>query len=166
LSLTIERKKIFDELLITLSTIRDVLINSIDLISQEKSSRIAPLQSILPIVYSKISNNENPWPSILRMMMDNDFIKSLTVFIHLCVLNQRHDIFNIIEDILREFLNSFDALIYLVNQTSTPNGLLKALYFAVRIQKEIRVACLFCYVESRANTLWLRERERAHLDLP
>ncbi len=151
LSLTIERKKIFDELLITLSTIRDVLINSIDLISQEKSSRIAPLQSILPIVYSKISNNENPWPSILRIMMDNDFIKSLTVFIHLCVLNQRHDIFNIIEDILREFLNSFDALIYLVNQTSTPNGLLKALYFAVRIRKKKRNSCslfvLLCRIQ-------------------
>ena len=65
-------------------------------------------------------------------MMENDFLKSLTVFIHLCILNQRHDLFNIIEDILREFLNSFDALIYLVNQTSTPNDLLKALYFAVR----------------------------------
>ncbi len=63
-------------------------------------------------------------------MMENDFLKSLTVFIHLCILNQRQDLFNIIEDILREFLNSFDALIYLVNQTSTPNGLLKALYFA------------------------------------
>lgn len=132
-SLTIERKKIFDELHITLSTIRDVLINSTDLLSQEKSSHIAPFQSILPIVYSKISNYENSWPSILRIMMDNDFIKSLTVFIHLCVLNQRHDIFNIIEDILREFLNSLDALVYLVNQTSTPNGLLKALYFAVGI---------------------------------
>ncbi len=136
-SLTNERKKIFDELLLTLSTIRDVLINSTDLISQEKSSRIAPFQSILPIVFSKISNNENPWPSILRMMIENDFLKSLTVFIHLCVLNQRHDIFNIIEDILREFLNSLDALIYLGNQTSTPNGLLKALYFAVSTQVHI-----------------------------
>jgi hypothetical protein len=67
------------------------------------------------------------------MMIDNDFLKSLTVLIHLCVLNQRQDIFNIIEDIFREFLNSFDGLIYLANQTSTPNGLLKALYFAVRI---------------------------------
>ena len=131
-SLTTERKPIFDELLITLSTIRDVLINSADLISQEKSSRIAPFQSILPIVYSKIPNQENSWPSILRMMMDNDFVKSLTVLIHLCVLNQQQDLFYIIEDILREFLTSFDALIYLINQTSTPSGLLKALYFAVR----------------------------------
>ena len=131
-SLTDDQKKIFDELRLTLSTIRDVLINSTDLISQEKSSRLAPFQSILPIVYSKISNNENSWPAILRQMMDNDFIKSLTVFIHLCILNQRYDIFYIIEEILREFLNSSDALIYLSNQTSTPNGLLKALYFAVR----------------------------------
>ncbi|CAF3511851.1 unnamed protein product [Rotaria sp. Silwood1] len=125
-----ERKIFFDKLLISLSTIRDVLINSIDLISQEKSFRIAPFQSILPIMFSKISNNENPWPSILRMMMDNDFLKSLTVLIHFCVLNQRQDLFNIIEDILREFLNSFDGLIYLANQISTPNFLLKALYFA------------------------------------
>jgi len=131
--LTTERKTQFDGLLISLSTIRDVLINSADLISQEKSSRIAPFQSILPVVYSKVANNENSWPSILRMMIDNDFLKSLTVLIHLCVLNQRQDIFNIIEDIFREFLNSFDGLIYLANQTSTPNGLLKALYFAVRI---------------------------------
>lgn len=136
--LTNQRKKIFDELFQTLSTIRDVLINSTDLISQEKSSHLAPFQTILPIVFTKISNNENPWPSILRIMMDNDFIKSLTVLINLCVLNQRQDIFNIIEDILREFLNSLDALVYLVNQTSTPNGLLKALYFAVRILNQTK----------------------------
>lgn len=66
------------------------------------------------------------------MMMDNDFLKALTVLIHLCVLNQRQDVFNIIEDILREFLNSFDSLIYLANQMSTPNSLLRALYYAVR----------------------------------
>ncbi|CAF3938847.1 unnamed protein product [Adineta steineri] len=125
-----ERKITLDQLNISLSTIRDVLINSTDLISQEKSSHIAPFQSILSVVFSKTSNYENSWPSVLRMMGDNDFFKSLTVLIHLCVLNQRQDIFNIIEDILREFLNSFDGLIYLANQKSTPNGLLKALYFA------------------------------------
>jgi hypothetical protein len=66
-------------------------------------------------------------------MIDSDFLKSITVLIHLCVLNQRQDIFNLIEDILREFLNSFDCLIYLSNQTSTQHALLKALYFAVKI---------------------------------
>ncbi len=87
--------------------------------------------------------------------MDNDFLKSLTVFIHLCVLNQRHDIFYIIEDILREFLNSFDALIYLVNQTSTPNGLLKALYFAVRISKEKKIINLYFFLNRKRNLMEL-----------
>jgi hypothetical protein len=108
------------------------------LISQEKSSRIAPFQAVLSVVYTKTPNNENPWPSILRMMMDTDFIKSLTVLIHLCVLNHRQDIFYVIEDILREFLNSLDGLIFIANQTSTPSGLLRALYFAVRIYYQIK----------------------------
>ena len=132
-SIRSEHKTIFDGLLTTLSTIRDVLINSSDLISQEKSSRIAPFQSILSTVFSKTPNSENPWPAILRMMINNDFLKSLTVLIHLCVLNQRQDLFDLIEDLLRQFLNSFDVLIHLINQTSTPNGLLKALYFAVSL---------------------------------
>lgn len=126
-----ERKCIFDQLLVSLATIRDVLINSSDLISQEKSLRVAPFQAILSVVYSKVPNNENSWPSTLRMMMDNEFLKSITVLIHLCVLNQRQDLFNIIEDILREFLNSLDGLIYLANQIATPNVLLRALCFAV-----------------------------------
>lgn len=67
------------------------------------------------------------------MMINNDFLKSLTVLIHLCVLNQRQDLFDLIEDLLRQFLTSFDILIHLVNQTSTPSGLLKALYFAVSL---------------------------------
>ena len=112
---------------------RDILINSTDLVSQERSSRIAPFQSILPVVYSKLANKENPWPSILRLMIDNEFFKSLTVLIHLCVLNQRQDLFHLIEDIFREFFNSIDGLIYLSNQTSQSQGLLKALYFAVNI---------------------------------
>ena len=122
----------FDELLTSLCTIRDVLINSSDLLSQTKSSRVTPFQTILPVVFSKIPNQENSWPSILRLMIEHEFLKSITALIHLCVLNQRQDIFNIIEDIFREFLNSLDGLLYLANQTSTPNGLLKALFFAVR----------------------------------
>ena len=118
--------------------------NSNDLISQEKSFRITPFESMLPVVFSKSTNSENSWPSILRMMIDNDFFKSLTVLIHLCILNQRQDIFNIIEDILREFLNSFHGLIYFANQISTPNVLLKALYFAVRkIKKKINKRLYF-----------------------
>ncbi|UJR28969.1 hypothetical protein I4U23_010187 [Adineta vaga] len=120
----------FNEFLTSLATIRDVLINSSDLLSQTKSSRLVPFQTILPVVFSKQPNQENSWPSILRMMTENDFLKSITALIHLCVVNQRQDIFHIIEDIFREFLNSLDGLIYLANQTSTPNGLLKALYFA------------------------------------
>ncbi|CAF1554201.1 unnamed protein product, partial [Adineta ricciae] len=120
----------FDELLTSLCTIRDVLINSSDLLSQTKSSRVTPFQTILPVVFSKIPNQENSWPSILRLMIEHEFLKSITALIHLCVLNQRQDIFNIIEDIFREFLNSLDGLLYLANQTSTPNGLLKALFFA------------------------------------
>ena len=64
-------------------------------------------------------------------MTECHFIKSFTVLIHLCVLNQRQDLFHIIEDILREFLNSLDGLIFLANQTATPNGLLRALFLAV-----------------------------------
>lgn len=134
-SLTIEqaevRKKTFDDLLQSLSTIRDVLINATDLVSQEKSSRVSPCQTILPVVFSKISNQENPWPLILRWMTDTEFLQSLTVLIHLCILNQRHDLFNVIQDILREFFNSFDALVFLAHQLTMTNGLSKALFFAV-----------------------------------
>lgn len=77
------------------------------------------------------------------MMTDHDFLKSLTVLIHLCILNQRQDLFDLIEDLLRQFLNSFDVLVHLVNQTSTPSGLLKALYFAVRINSSVSRLYLF-----------------------
>lgn len=128
--LTSEQTAILDKLSLSLSTIRDVLINNSDLLSQEKSSRLSPFQSILPIVFSKQSNEENSWPIILRFMIDNDFFQSLTVLIHLSILNQKYELFYLIEDIFREMLNSLDVLIYLFNQTTIHNHLFKAFYFA------------------------------------
>ena len=123
----------FDDLLISLSTIRDVLINSNDLICQEKSSRISPCQMIIPVIFSKIPNEENSWPSILRWMIDREFLQCLTVLIHLTILNQRQDLFNIIEEILREFFNWSDTLVFLAHQTSICTELLKSLFFAVSL---------------------------------
>ena len=85
------------------------------------------------------------------MMINNDFLKSLTVLIHLCILNQRQDLFNLIEDILREFFNSLDSLIYLVNQSSTSNSLLKALYFAVREFFDLSVFSSHQMINERSN---------------
>ena len=153
------RRRIFDDLVQSLSTVRDVLINATDLISQEKTSRLASCQSILSVVYAKLPNNENPWPCVLRWLVDTDFLKSLTVLIHLCILNHRQDLFNLIEDILREFFHSSDALVFLANQIATPNGLLKALYYAVSQSRDERLSIpliLFSGDEIRRHDEWSR----------
>ena len=148
------RRRIFDDLVQSLSTIRDVLINAADLISQEKTSRLASCQSILSAVYMKLPNKENPWPCVLRWLVDTDFLKSLTVLIHLCILNHRQDLFNLIEDILREFFHSSDALVFLANQIATPNGLLKALYYAVSHSRDHRMSMALIFVRKRNSKTW------------
>ncbi|CAF0900246.1 unnamed protein product, partial [Didymodactylos carnosus] len=122
-------KEKLDHLLVSLTAICDILTNADDVLSQQKS-RASPLQPSLSVVFSKIQNSENPWPSILKMIIDTDFLKSLTVLIHISVLNYRQDLFNCIEDILKQFMFTNDGLTFLANQTSLTNSLLRALFLA------------------------------------